>query len=48
MLKRGGRHFSKEEWKKNIAGYFLLLDYTDSAFSKRAAEKGEPWFMGKA
>ena len=48
MLKRGGRFHTKEEWKRNIAGYFLLLDYTDTAFSKRAAEKGEPWFLGKA
>lgn len=30
MLKRGGKHHTKlSEWKDDIAGYFLLIDYTD-------------------
>ena len=48
MLKRGGRQFKQSEWRDNIGGYFLLLDYTDTAQVKIATEKGRPWFLGKA
>jgi 2-keto-4-pentenoate hydratase/2-oxohepta-3-ene-1,7-dioic acid hydratase in catechol pathway len=35
------------EWKDHIAGYFLLIDYTDSTMTKEAVEKGQPWFIAK-
>ena len=34
-------------WQQHIAGYFLLLDYTDVAILKESLEKGQPWFIGK-
>ena len=48
MLKCGnltGRNIG-EKWKDNIAGYFLLLDYTDTSVLKPAL--GQPWFLSKA
>jgi len=49
MLKRGGRHHAKiEDWKEDIGGYFLLLDYTDFDETKKATQNGLPWFKCKA
>ncbi len=39
---------NKKDWINDIAGYFLLLDYTDSKLLKGAVEKGHPWFFAKA
>jgi acylpyruvate hydrolase len=36
-----------KEWQNHIAGYFLLLDYTDSSMTKEAVEKGQPWYLAK-
>ena len=50
MLKNGNllRKPIGAEWQNHIAGYFLLLDFTDSAQTKEAVEKGQPWFLAKA
>lgn len=49
MLKRGGRHHSKHnDWKDDIGAYFLLLDYTDVEETKKATQKGLPWYTAKA
>jgi 2-keto-4-pentenoate hydratase/2-oxohepta-3-ene-1,7-dioic acid hydratase in catechol pathway len=37
MLKKGGRHHVKmSDWKEDIGGYFLLIDYTDFDEAKKA------------
>ena len=49
MILKCGNHTGKnlgEKWKENIAGYFLLLDYTDTAMLKPSL--GQPWFLSKA
>ncbi|CDW77327.1 fumarylacetoacetate hydrolase family protein [Stylonychia lemnae] len=49
MLKRGGRHHAKmSDWKEDIGGYFLLIDYTDFDEAKKAMINGLPYFKGKA
>ena len=49
MLKRGGRHHSKlSDWREDIGGYFLLIDYTDFDETKKATQGGLPWYMAKA
>ena len=48
MLKGGGKHLRKDDWKNDIGAYFLLLDYSDTHMVKEAIEQGKPWFMAKA
>lgn len=50
MLKRGGRHHSKHfnDWKDDIGGYFLLIDYTDAVKLKKDSQGGLPWYLSKA
>ena len=50
MLKNGNmtRKPIGAEWQNHIAGYFLLLDFSDTSKIKEAVEKGQPWFLGKA
>ena len=48
MLRSGGRHPAKGvDWKDDIGGYFLLIDYTDFDELKKATQKGLPWLMAK-
>lgn len=49
MLKLGGRHHNKlSDWKQDIGGYFLLIDYTDFDETKKATQAGLPWYLSKA
>lgn len=49
MMKKGGRHHHKlSEWQHDIAGYFLLIDYTDFDVTKQAVQNGLPWYLAKA
>lgn len=38
----------RHDWRQDIAGYFLLIDYTDTNMIKEATEHGKPWLLAKA
>jgi len=47
MLKKSGFKIPKSDWKDYIAGYFLLLDYTDAIELRKCIAKGGPWLLAK-